>query len=236
MDTFNHTLGNLQVYTNPKCSCRSIEKFANEVVKQMGERLASKKTNILIFRNPYNRLISGYLNKYVEHTKYLARGAAHKINTFEKFVKEMKQHNYKHIDRLHFLSQFKARGLRSKNVNLIFDSENLIPFQDFVNKQLQTNAVVPPHVLKLFPRTIGKVGFIKNSTDNYKLDLPPYTLKTQQLRDLLKENQLPLYSQFYNDELAELASQIYIRDLTQINHCFCEGKITEEQYKKFISI
>ena len=60
-------INNLNIYINPKCSNRSIRAIIDSIPIDIKSKLFldSKIINIIIFRNPYNRLVSGYLNKYV---------------------------------------------------------------------------------------------------------------------------------------------------------------------------
>ena len=66
----------LVICASPKASCRSVADFAWEVNQSQRLRVPMR-LELIVFRNPLRRLISAYLNKYVEHTRYREIGRAH---------------------------------------------------------------------------------------------------------------------------------------------------------------
>ena len=81
----------LTICASPKASCRSVADFAWEVANSKAIRV-TVNANLIVFRNPYRRLISAFLNKYVEHHKYLEaslqRSPKARLDTFAAFVAE----------------------------------------------------------------------------------------------------------------------------------------------------
>jgi len=85
-------------------------------------------TILLFSRNPYKRLVSGFLNKYSTNGEYRSRWNKKTI-TFSNFVDELTNYNWNVIDRHHFYPQTggffdKNRISKSKNVRF-FDIENI---------------------------------------------------------------------------------------------------------------
>ena len=85
------------ICASPKPSCPSVADFASEVAQAKTVRV-TLPARLLVFRNPLRRLISAYLNKYVEHSRYreeslrLCRGA--RLECFADFVDELAEHGY----------------------------------------------------------------------------------------------------------------------------------------------
>lgn len=83
---------------------------------------------ILFIRNPYKRLVSGFLDKYKEGGQYRNRWRHH-IITFSNFVDELIGDNWKMVEKSHFIQQTRERF----DVNIItkaksfkiYDIENI---------------------------------------------------------------------------------------------------------------
>ena len=98
-------IDSLVICASPKASCRSVADFAWEVSQQQRLRLGTRM-QLIVFRNPLRRLVSAYLNKYIEHTRYreasLALRPQAQLDTFADFVEELDRHGFRCIDKVHF--------------------------------------------------------------------------------------------------------------------------------------
>lgn len=130
---------------SPKCGCTHIKKiflylYKNEINLEANCHpkcaIYNKKlpnnihnyTTIIICRNPYKRLISGFLDKYNSTNGKLRHLWKHDELTFREFVKELIMKNWNVIDKHHFEPQtsddFKEYVLNSKELR-IFDIEDI---------------------------------------------------------------------------------------------------------------
>ena len=81
-------IDNLLIFLSPKSSSRAVNKICrqleNHISKNDIRSDEKKQTKIFIYRNPYKKLVSAFLNKYVEHDKYLklARDQNADLSTF----------------------------------------------------------------------------------------------------------------------------------------------------------
>lgn len=123
-----------------KCGCSHIKKIywylQNSIIDN---KIHSKKewnnlpndienyTTILIIRNPYERIVSGFLNKYKNNGqfRYLWK---HDTLTFSNFVDKLIKNDWKIIDNHHFIPQtndaFDIRVKHSKEL-IIYDIKNI---------------------------------------------------------------------------------------------------------------
>jgi hypothetical protein len=124
---------------SPKCGCSHIKNIFwflrdNERKKKTHSddfnKLPSdieKYTTIVICRNPFYRIISGFLEKYKEDGQFRYMWKHNKL-TFSEFVNEVTYNNWKMIDRHHFEEQttgnFDKTILKSKNIQF-FDIGNI---------------------------------------------------------------------------------------------------------------
>jgi hypothetical protein len=134
----------LVICASPKASCRSVADFAWEVAQTKTVRV-TLPARLLVFRNPLRRLISAYLNKYVEHSRYreeslrLCYGA--RLECFADFVDELAEHGFRCIDKVHFKPQ--RSRYRWWTYDRIFDAEDLEPLRRFVNGVCGTDLAMP---------------------------------------------------------------------------------------------
>lgn len=84
-------------------------------------------TTIIITRNPYHRIVSGFLNKYRLGGEFRHKWPTKNI-TFSKFVDELIKNNYNYIEKHHFIQQTKEaydkKILLSKELK-IYDIGNI---------------------------------------------------------------------------------------------------------------
>ena len=150
---------------------------------------------ILIGRNPYHKLVSGFLDKYV--------GGIYKnpsnCNNFEDFVNLLTKNKNKipkNINKSHFKPQLSGRGFdlfnKIKNNNnrcLIIDIKDINIVGNYLN--LQNKDIV------------ARERIVKKELDNDNL----WTLKYKELK-----NKKLNYDNFYNDDLKKKVYNYYKKD------------------------
>ena len=84
-------------------------------------------TTIVISRNPYKRIVSGFLDKYMKNSEYKILWKHNNI-TFSMFVNELIKNNWEMVNKHHFTQQtsekFSLKILQSKNIKF-YDIENI---------------------------------------------------------------------------------------------------------------
>lgn len=158
-------------------------------------------TTIIVSRNPYERLVSGFLNKYKPDGEF-----RHLWNdfplTFSKFVNSLVKNNWKHVERHHFTPQlsehFNKRILSSK-IFKIFDIKDI----DYAYIEELFEKKLPESVLK------KRFGHEKKS-QNLKIasfEKPIYDIP---MIDYLKYDVEAKY--FYNGSIRKLVYDFYRKD------------------------
>jgi hypothetical protein len=185
------------------------------------------KVNIIVFRNPYRRLISGYLNKYVEHTKYIEAAkrqwAEIKLETFEDFVEELSRNGLRHIDRVHFSSQIEK--YKRIPFDIVSNSENLEPLSNYINRLFFTAETMPFRVNEYGPKTAKDVP---PSQGEDSLHAPAWKLATGPLLDRIGAKQTPAYEAFFNEHLKGHVRRLYEEDFDFLQACLDRGIITQD--------
>ena len=217
-----HVRGLGTVYVPPKCACRSVTSFLKGVQIKNSE---DSGTKIVIFRNPFKRLISGYLNKYVEHTKYRQRLKNKDIcETFSNFVNHIKDEGLSKIDQQHFSPQLKK--YKNITVDKVFNADDLEDFGKYVNSK-STNDIEVPVIVWNYKKNVDEP---ENPVED------PFTLKRSELTDLINNKKVPLYSSFYTEEFKEVVKGAYQEDFKFIKDCLDRGVIEHSLYKELTEI
>lgn len=232
--TFINKIDKVTIYTSPKCSCRSVSDFAWAVCNSKTIR-SEAKINIIVFRNPYRRLVSGFLNKYVEHSKYVeaARKKCPNINlaTLEAFVDELSRSGLRYIDKVHFSSQI-AKYRRIK-FDIIYNSEDLEPLKDHINQLFKTTEEMPFRVNKYGPKGDPAADF---PTEDQSPTVEPWKLETQALLTMIQNKQTPAYARFFNDQVTSITKKLYKDDFDFLHSCRDRGIINHEFHEMMTSI
>lgn len=156
---------------------------------------------ILIIRNPYKRIISGFIDKYgninsLYYNDWIKNYPNNRL-TFYNFVKELAYNYYKVIDKHHFSPQLSENWedqiMNHHNLH-IFDIASID--YDFLEKIYFTKIPLP---IKKYKGKSSKLSKININTKVF--DLPVENIKTQ-----FTEN-------FYNQEIFDIVSNIYQKDL-----------------------
>lgn len=199
-----------------KCACSHIKKifyfFQNEKLdNDIHIKEEYKKDNftfdkddyiILFIRNPYERLVSGYLDKYNNPSGIFAKAQwrPDKTLTFENFVKELTRNDFQTINTHHFTPQLSENWTDKikdhKNIS-IFDINNIA--YDFIEYFFDNKKI--PEELK------NKTNENKN-TFVEELDFIAYKANYHQLKNIK-----PSYNLFYNEEIKRDVTIFYAKDL-----------------------
>ena len=204
---------------NAKCGCTFLKKlffaylgFENYARKNVHKLNRTKwlmsplppdheKYKIFLFcRNPYNRLVSGFLNKFVTDVPNYISKRIENIDefSFEDYVDFLeKNQNTELVDEHHFGKQIDMVEMKKMKVNFIFDIENI------------DRKVLDEHFKKnsdLFQCT--KINW--NSTKKSNKKIPHiFQMKTKALKKMMV---FPDYSSFYNNKLKNKVRTIYETD------------------------
>jgi hypothetical protein len=218
-------IDSLVICASPKASCRSVADFAWEVSQQQRLRLGTKM-RLIVFRNPLRRLISAYLNKYIEHTRYreasLALLPQAQLDTFADFVEELDRHGFRCIDKVHFKPQ-RVR-YRWRSFERVFDSDDLEPFRMFVNTLFGTDQEMPFRVATNRPAAAWDTLAAEERRAPLE-DAPPWLRSRETLRQQIKDGIAPTHASFYNPALEAAARRIYRMDFDFLKRSLERGRM-----------
>lgn len=157
-----------------------------------GHYLDYKK--ICIIRNPFSRLVSGYVNKYVIENDY-----ERYFETFEEFVSVLlKDRFFIKINKHHFTAQtseaFKKFKKRKWKWDLIVDVDSLSSEIGTINKLVGKDVDISHPNVTPYQEII-------------RPDKPAYLMKAD---EIIKN--IPPYQSFYNEEIVKKVRAKYISD------------------------
>lgn len=227
----------LVICASPKASCRSVADFAWDVSQSKRLRVPMRM-GLIVFRNPLRRLISAYLNKYVEHSRYrdasLARCPGARLDSFAEFVEELDRHGFRCVDKVHFKPQ-RAR-YRWRSFDRIFDADDLEPLRRFVNTLCGTDAAMPFRVganrSQAAPRDPGAVEGPAAAAG----DGAPWLLHREALRQLMEQALPPPYASFYNPSLEAMARRVYNADFRFLERSLRRGLLDPPRFEALTRI
>lgn len=228
-------IDSMVICASPKASCRSVADFAWEVNQSKALRLRTGM-RVIVFRNPLRRLISAYLNKYVEHTRYreasLALCPDARLDTFADFLAELDRHGFRCIDKVHFKPQ-RAR-YRWRSFDRIFDADDLEPFRQFVNAFFGTDEVMPFRVAANRPKAARDSPGAQRPLESDG-ESAPWLLTREVLREKSEQQHLPAYAEFYTPELEATARRVYGMDYRFLDECFRRGRLDARLHETLCS-
>ena len=241
--SYNNELSSFRIWSSPKCSFRSTRDFCSKLHKiksrestYLSNNNKTKVVDVFLCRNPYKRLVSGYLNKYIEHTKY--EEASLKINQnvvlhpFEGFVDSLcnKNDGLRVIDRKHFKPQiWDHEGNRfSVTPKMVFNSDRVSNVFDFFNNLYETEIAES----QLVRKAVG----IKSQHDHDPSTKDSFNVDRHALSDLVYSKSVPKYSTFYNDSIKTKVYNFYKDDFDFFKHLLDSSKISQELYQELTVI
>jgi hypothetical protein len=157
-------------------------------------------TTILIIRNPYERIISGFLDKYNSERGPLRKLWKHDDITFSTFVDELIKNDWIMIDKHHFTQQTteffdKNKILKSKSLK-IYDIKNI----DYKYIETLYNKKISEYVLNY------KMGHERQKY-NDTFDINVFDLDM----DIYYNYNVPIKN-FYNQEIKNKVYEFYKND------------------------
>ena len=191
-----------------KCGCTHVKRIfrflqnqniydvhTEDDVHNLPDDIENYKT-IIISRNPYKRLVSGFLDKYRKNGEF--RHLWKDTITFSKFINELVKNDWKMCDRHHFIPQtkddFDERIIESKCI--CYDIENI----DYNHIEKIFNVKIPEEVLQI------KQGHERKKYD-FDFDEYVYDLDMDIYYDFNVDTKY-----FYNDELKKKVYEFYKDD------------------------
>jgi len=198
---------------SPKCGCSHVKRlfwfFAvdniNAKIHTYKESLQLPKniehyTTIVFCRNPYKRLVSGFLDKYRINGQFRHMWKSNTI-TFSDFVNEIVKSNWQVIDKHHFIQQtseyFNERIMGSKDIRF-FDIENINYqyLENLYNKKIPSKLLMikEGHERKIYDKTYEEEVYDLNMSLYFEYNIP---LKL-----------------FYNEEIKNKVDFFYEKDFS----------------------
>jgi hypothetical protein len=164
-------------------------------IKKRKRKAYQDYLKFIVIRDPYKRLISGYVNKYVIEKAYKVRG----WTNFEEFVEILESdQNFRKINRHHFTPQtsenFKKAIVNNWNWDYVLNVDTLKNDISKINNMLNVDINLIHH---------NKTPYRK--TNNYTI--PPYRMPSG-----LVLNYMPSYEHFYNRQIIAKVENIYKQD------------------------
>lgn len=191
---------------SPKCGCTFVRKlycyytgsFANPAKFSSIIENYTYYIHILFTRDPYKRIISGFLDCYVQNEKY--PDFMHNL-TFSTFLNDLETNDFENVDGIHFQKQLSDFYSEEVKFDKIYDIENI----DYTYLDSLFQLKVNPQILKAFRISGHHIKY------DPKLILPNVSnIKTEDLRKLsayparetflIPENKEKIY-QYYKDDI-----------------------------------
>lgn len=164
--TYIKNPNNIVFWYSPKCGCTFIRRLYmyltdnlienNEHIDYKTLDKDIKLTHILFVRNPYKRIVSAFLDCYVQNKRYTPISQE---MTFTNVLEDIIVNEYKNIDKLHFSPMLSNEHL-DLEFDYMFDIENIdYPLlSELFNKYIGDDAIEllrdTKHVIKYKPDNI----------------------------------------------------------------------------------
>lgn len=150
----------------------------------------------IVIRNPYSRLVSGYINKYVIEKAYPING----WNNFLDFVTILENDlKFKLINKHHFTAQTSEAYVHAEKRNWCWDKIIDLSSIDFELKAIENDL----NLKRFHFSTINKTQY-QNSSN---FPIKPYLMNNKEIRKYM-----PKFTYFYDDFLKEKVRYIYSKD------------------------
>lgn len=182
-------------------------------------------TMIIIIRNPYLRIVSGFLDKYKKNTIFRMKYGNEDL-CFYDFVNELVNYKYRKIDKLHFEPQLfnydelnpiitssKLRNPKTFNYNNFFQDQEIFAHQNLNLKIFDISNIDYQYIGNLYNKTIPET--IKNFKGYHSYN--PTDTEDIENNPIYKNidsyiNKKINYSDFYNSEIKEKIFNFYKTD------------------------
>lgn len=195
-----------------KCGCSHVKNMFNFLTnKSNTKRLHVGSYNklpldhykykiIIIIRNPYERIVSGFLNKYCSGKRKLHNISPNQL-TFKKFVNELNKNGLTNIDRHHFTPQLSEAWNSKIKIHRIYDIKKI----DYAYIEKLYKTKIPQEIISFRGRHFGW-HYTKNNKPcteyKYVFNLPYHKYSHTK----------PKTKQFYNPRLAAKVAMFYRKD------------------------
>jgi hypothetical protein len=200
-----------------KCGCSHIKKIFyyltmnifedNLHIDYSGIKLLSEEYKIFIFiRNPYERIISGFIHKYNDNGSYRKLWDNNIPLTFNNFVNELITDNYKMVEEHHFTPQ-----LSEKWDDSLYNHKNL--------KIYDINNIDYVYIEKLYNKKIPEILINFKGGHENKKELFDYP-KNIVIYNILQKDYIdkkPLTKNFYNEDIKNKILSFYKKDFEYFN-------------------
>ena len=207
-----------------KCGCSHVKNMFLFLINKENQELHGKWANnrlpnhniseytvIIIIRNPFKRLVSGFINKYnYSPSEFYSRWPKQIPLTFQHFLSQILRSNWKAIDKHHFtpqISEYWKQSLLQHPKLHVFDIENI----DYNLFEKLYNKKIPQHILDFR----GPPGHINDRTKIY----PKQDKVFEKLLNSYNQYKVPL-KKFYTKEIIKIMKFFYKKDFkfaTQFN-------------------
>ncbi len=155
---------------------------------------------ILFIRNPYKRLVSGFLDKYKLNGELRNKWTKKEPLTFTNFINELITGTYKTVDKHHFtpqLSEHFNNNILNHRKLCVFDIEKIN--YKFLEKIF--NVMIPIEVINFRGNHIyNGIKIINYKICDYEIDI------------IIENHLKPSVNNFYNKELKEKVDNFYKKD------------------------
>ncbi len=212
----------VNIFWSEKCGCTYLKSLYNYYIRgvdmsphtkewagneEFQDPNGNRYKNILIVRNPYHRIISGFYDKYVDGNFSFTLNKP----TFKEFVNILET-KPEIIDYDHFSPQFSRAYYNELFFDVIYDIDSFDE-KDFLNnfklKSLEYNPTI----------NISKSYYKNDHTNEKRIKIyvkNAYDLSYTDLCYLKRTSQVPLYSCFYNDIVKKQVEKIYSVDFINL--------------------
>ena len=158
----------------------------------------------MLIRNPYERLVSGFLNKYVGKNPEYKNPP--NCNCFYDFCNILER-NPEKIDRHHFQNQTSDKGWKFYNELGKPKIKYLIETPDVNN----VSKILGLNINELKENSSSSSSSSRNIAEEKEINL------WKKKYNYFRKNQIKSYSMFYNNELKNLVYKIYENDFLFFN-------------------
>ena len=161
---FTPNINNVCFWFSPKCGCTFIRKLYSYLTGALTSGILPIKLdknninsykNILFTRNPYKRIVSGFLDCYVQNNKFDVFTESLSLSTL---LDNLIQNGFENVDELHFQKQLSYEY----NDNIIFDKIYDIENIDYIYLNSLFQNKIDDNIIKVFKFSPHHVKYDEN--------------------------------------------------------------------------